>query len=87
MGSDPLTIEKATAVRFVGGRVQLARRPGGAAPDEPAAHLGGGMLPRVNDHALGLFATHGYIPVPSYLAGRNPAINRAFAKPLHVPRD
>ncbi|WP_081898990.1 GNAT family N-acetyltransferase [Herbidospora cretacea] len=35
-----------------------------------------------NDHALALFAAHGYTPVPSYVAGRNPAINRALTKPL-----
>ncbi|MFI6883755.1 GNAT family N-acetyltransferase [Streptosporangium canum] len=37
-----------------------------------------------NDRALGLFRATGYTPVPSYVAGRNPAINRALAKPLRA---
>jgi GNAT superfamily N-acetyltransferase len=35
-----------------------------------------------NTAALRLFAAHGYIPMDSYVAGRDPAINRAFVKYL-----
>lgn len=35
-----------------------------------------------NTAALGLFASQGYRPVPRYVPGRPPEINRAFARPL-----
>jgi GNAT superfamily N-acetyltransferase len=35
-----------------------------------------------NRFALALYTGAGYEPAPSYVPGRDPAINRAFAKPL-----
>ena len=35
-----------------------------------------------NDAALKLFTTSGYSPIPRYVPGRSPQINRAFAKTL-----
>ncbi len=35
-----------------------------------------------NTEALGLFASQGYVPIDRYVAGRDPAINRAFARRL-----
>ena len=39
-----------------------------------------------NTAALGLFASAGYQPVDRYVQGRDPAINRAFARLLTVER-
>src|ERR1700727_593583 len=38
-----------------------------------------------NTAALSLFASAGYRPVDRYVAGRDPSINRAFARPLTGP--
>jgi GNAT superfamily N-acetyltransferase len=38
-----------------------------------------------NTAALGLFASAGYLPVDSYVSGRDPEINRAFARTLAGP--
>jgi GNAT superfamily N-acetyltransferase len=35
-----------------------------------------------NTAALGLFVNTGYRPIPRYVPGRDPSINRAFVKPL-----
>lgn len=35
-----------------------------------------------NTAALGLFTRSGYRPMPRYVAGRDPSINRAFVKTL-----
>jgi GNAT superfamily N-acetyltransferase len=35
-----------------------------------------------NTAALGLFTSQGYQPIPSYVPGRPPEINRAFTRPL-----
>jgi GNAT superfamily N-acetyltransferase len=35
-----------------------------------------------NTAALGLFISQGYQPIPSYVPGRLPEINRAFTRPL-----
>jgi GNAT superfamily N-acetyltransferase len=44
-----------------------------------------------NTAALGLFTSQGYQPIPSYVPGRPPEINRAFTRPLTsagpVPQD
>lgn len=37
-----------------------------------------------NTAALALLASHGYQPIDPYVPGRNPAINRAFTRPLGV---
>ncbi len=38
-----------------------------------------------NTAALRLFTSHGYQPIPSYVPGRPPEINRAFTRPLSHP--
>lgn len=38
-----------------------------------------------NTAALRLFQSFGYHPIPAYVASRDPAINRAYAKDLHPP--
>jgi GNAT superfamily N-acetyltransferase len=38
-----------------------------------------------NAAALGLFTSAGYRPIERYVPGRDPAINRAFARPLMTP--
>jgi GNAT superfamily N-acetyltransferase len=38
-----------------------------------------------NTAAIGLFTSAGYLPVDGYVAGRDPAINRAFARSLAGP--
>ncbi|MCX4791948.1 GNAT family N-acetyltransferase [Streptomyces sp. NBC_01221] len=39
----------------------------------------------LNAAALGLYQRSGYCPLPSYVSGRNPKVNRALGKPLSPP--
>ena len=59
-------------------RYGTADDPGGTSPAELLILETGAR----NTEAIALYARAGFRPIPAYVPGRDPRINRAFAKPL-----